>query len=419
MTEVENCDVAIIGAGPSGAVAASILVKKGWNVIVVEKESFPRFSIGESLLPYCMNFIEEAGMLDTVIDNADLLGFQFKDGAAFYRDGEHSSFDFNKKFSDGPGTTYQVKRAVFDKLLADRSAEIGADVRYKQEVTGISFSDEHATLTVKDNDKESAINAKFVLDASGFGRVLPRLLSLELPSTLSNRKAVFCHMEDNITDTQHDRNKILITVHPTHNDIWFWLIPFSDGTCSFGVVGDVKYFDENEELTNEEMLDLFISQEPHLAQLLKDHKKTTPVNALQGYSSDVTRLYGDKFALLGNAGEFLDPVFSSGVTIAMCSASLAANTLDKQLRGDKVCWEQDYSESLKAGVEVFKHFVMSWYDTNLQNVIFFHEEDNDVKGMICSILAGYAWDDKNPYVAKTERRLAALVDICNEEETSL
>jgi len=416
MTEVENCDVAIIGAGPSGAVAASILVNKGWNVIVVEKESFPRFSIGESLLPYCMNFIEEADMLDTVIDNADALGFQFKDGAAFYRDGEHSSFDFKKKFSQGHGTTYQVKRAVFDKLLADRSAELGADIRYNHEVTDIAFSDEFATLSVKKNDKTTNIQAKFVLDASGFGRVLPRLLSLELPSTLSNRKAVFCHMEDNITDESYDRNKILITVHPKHNDIWFWLIPFSDGTSSFGVVGDVNYFDENPELSNEEILDLFISQEPHLATLLKNHKKATQVNALQGYSSDVTSLYGDKFALLGNAGEFLDPVFSSGVTIAMCSASLAANALARQLSGEKVCWETDYSDKLKAGVEVFKHFVMSWYDTDLQNVIFFHEEDNDVKGMICSILAGYAWDGENPYVAKTERRLAALVDICNEEE---
>ena len=415
MTEIDKCDVAIIGAGPSGVVAASILVQKGWNVIVVEKETFPRFSIGESLLPYSMTFIEEAGMLDTLIEHADELGFQFKDGAAYYRDGESSSFDFTKKFSKGHGTTYQVKRALFDKLLADRAQEIGADIRFGQEVKGITFSDEHASLAISDGNQERTIQASFVLDASGFGRVLPKLLSLELPSTLSNRKALFCHMQDAITDVNYDRNKILITVHPENNDIWFWLIPFSDGTCSFGVVGDVAYFDANSHLNNEALLDLFIKQEPYLAELLKNHKKTTRVNDLQGYSSDVTNLYGDKFALLGNAGEFLDPIFSSGVTIAMCSASLAANLLNKQLQGRSVCWESDYSEKLKAGIEVFKHFVMSWYDTNLQNVIFFQEDDNDVKNMICSILAGFAWDDTNPYVAKTERRLAALVDICNDE----
>jgi len=414
MTEIEKFDVAIVGAGPSGAVAASILVQQGWNVIVVEKETFPRFSIGESLLPYCMSFLEEANMLDTVIDNADALGFQFKDGAAFYRNGEHSSFDFTKKFSEGHGTTYQVKRALFDKVLADRAQEIGADIRFNQEVKGISFTDEYASLSVVSDEKESIIQAKFVLDASGFGRVLPKLLSLELPSTLSNRKALFCHIEDGITDTNYDRKKILITVHPQNNDIWFWLIPFSDGTCSFGVVGDVEYFEANKHLSNEALLDVFISEEPYLAELLKNHKKVNKVNALQGYSSDVTSLYGDKFALLGNAGEFLDPVFSSGVTIAMKSASLATQVLNRQLKGESFSWEVEYSEKLRCGIEVFKHFVMSWYDTNLQNVIFFQEEDNEVKSMICSILAGYAWDETNPYVAKTERRLAALVDICNE-----
>ncbi|WP_426360501.1 NAD(P)/FAD-dependent oxidoreductase [Pseudocolwellia sp. HL-MZ19] len=414
MTEIETFDVAIIGAGPSGAVAASILVQQGWNVVVVEKETFPRFSIGESLLPYCMSFLEEANMLDTVIDNAEALGFQFKDGAAFYRNGEHSSFDFTKKFSQGHGTTYQVKRALFDKLLADRAQEIGADIRFNQEVKGISFTEDFASLSVSNNEKTSTIQAKFVLDASGFGRVLPKLLSLELPSTLSNRKALFCHIEDNISDINYDRNKILIDVHPTKNDIWFWLIPFSDGTCSFGVVGDVKYFEEHKHLSDDAMFDVFISEEPYLAELLKNHKKINPVNTLQGYSSDVTSLYGDKFALLGNAGEFLDPVFSSGVTIAMKSASLATHVLNRQLKGESVSWEVEYNEKLRCGIEVFKHFVMSWYDTNLQNVIFFQEDGNDVKEMICSILAGYAWDETNPYVAKTERRLAALVDICNE-----
>ena len=261
------------------------------------------------------------------------------------------------------------------------------------------------------------IEAKFVLDASGYGRVLPKLLSLELPSTLSNKRAVFCHFEDNIPKSSeaknYDRNKILITVHPSKKDVWFWLIPFSDGTVSYGVVGDVSYFDSNK--TDEEVLDEFTQQEPHLSRLLSEAKKITPVRSLQGYSSDVTRLYGDRFALLGNAGEFLDPVFSSGVTIAMCSASMAANLLHKQLSGEDVCWQQEFSEPLTKGIKVFKHFVMSWYDTNLQNIIFFQEDENEVKAMICSILAGYAWDDDNPYVNKTERRLSALIDICQSK----
>jgi len=417
MTINEQCDVVIIGAGPSGAIAASILVQKGWRVIVVEKEVFPRFSIGESLLPQCMGFIEEAGMLDTLLSQAENLGFQYKNGAAFYRDGAHSNFDFSKKFSDGASTTFQVKRASFDKLLADKAQELGADIRYQHEVTGVDFSKKTALVSVKNAGESNLIETQFVLDASGFGRVLPKLLSLELPSTLSDKRSVFCHLEDNIGDSaeakHYDRNKILITVHPTKNDIWFWLIPFADGTASYGVVGDVSYFDVNK--TDEEMLDEFTQQEPHLADLLSNAKKITSVRSLQGYSADVTSLYGERFALLGNAGEFLDPVFSSGVTIAMCSASLAANLLDKQLLGKEVCWQQEFSEPLKKGIEVFKHFVMSWYDTNFQNIIFFQEDDNEVKAMICSILAGYAWDTNNPYVSKTERRLSALIDICQSK----
>ncbi|MBU2871625.1 NAD(P)/FAD-dependent oxidoreductase [Colwellia sp. E2M01] len=408
----EKFDVIIIGAGPSGAIAASILVQKGWKVLVIEREQFPRFSIGESLLPQCMAFIEEADMLDVVQSQAEALGFQYKNGAAFYRNGEHSNFDFTKKFSDGAGTTFQVKRANFDKVLADRADEIGADIRYKHTVNAVDFKDDSAVVSVTNEQESLQFEAKFILDASGYGRVLPRLLSLELPSTLSDRRAVFCHFEDGIIDEHYDRDKILITVHPEKNDIWYWLIPFSDGTVSFGVVGDVKYFDSTQ--TDEAVFDSFLAQEPYLAELLKQAKKITPVRSLQGYSSDVTKLYGDRFALLGNAGEFLDPVFSSGVTIAMYSSSLAANLLDKQLSGDDVSWQTDYADNLKAGVEVFKHFVMSWYDTELQNVIFFQKDDNDVKSMICSILAGYAWDKENPYVSKTERRLNALVDICRQ-----
>jgi flavin-dependent dehydrogenase len=408
----EKFDVIIIGAGPSGAIAASILVQKGWKVLVIERELFPRFSIGESLLPQCMTFIEEAGMLESVQSQAEKLGFQYKNGAAFYRNGEHSNFDFSKKFSKGPGTTFQVKRADFDKVLADRAEEIGADIRYKHTVTAVEFNDDAAVVSVNNEQESLKFEAKFILDASGYGRVLPRLLSLELPSTLSDRRAVFCHLEDGIIDERYDRDKILITVHPKMNDIWYWLIPFSDGTVSFGVVGDVKYFDQTQ--TDEALFDSFLSQEPYLAELLKQAKKITPVRTLQGYSSDVTQLYGDQFALLGNAGEFLDPVFSSGVTIAMYSSSLAANLLDKQLSGEAVDWQSQYADDLRAGVDVFKHFVLSWYDTELQNVIFFQKEDNDVKSMICSILAGYAWDQENPYVSKTERRLNALVDICRQ-----
>jgi flavin-dependent dehydrogenase len=424
MSKANMFDITIIGAGPSGAIAASLLMQKGWSVCILEREHFPRFSIGESLLPHCMEMIEKANMLDALIENADKLGFQFKNGAAFHRNGHDCHFDFTKKFTQGPGTTFQVKRAAFDKLLAEEAQKQGAEIRYGHSVTAFESSVEGTLLSVDSPEGNYQVNAKFTLDASGFGRVLPRLLGLEKDSVFTRRKAIFTHFTDNMDQTakgqEFDRNKILITVHPTKADVWYWLIPFSDGTASIGVVGEDHYFNDNNHITDSsEQLTVtlmqYLNEDPNLSSLLAKAEIVTPVRTIGGYSANVSSLHGQNFALLGNAGEFLDPVFSSGVTIAMHSAMLAAEVVNKQLSEQVVDWQQDYTVPLSKGIETFKHFVMSWYDTSLQDVIFFSDEDTPIKPMISSILAGYAWDEKNPYVSNTKRRLKVLAEICQDE----
>jgi len=138
------------------------------------------------------------------------------------------------------------------------------------------------------------------------------------------------------------------------------------------------------------------------------------VNTIKGYSADVTSLYGHGYALLGNAGEFLDPVFSSGVTIAMKSASLAADILDKQLKGQVVDWQKQFSDPLQVGVETFRTFVSAWYQGDLQDVVFYDQQQENIKQMICSILAGYVWDKNNPYVKNSRARLKTLAELCRE-----
>lgn len=414
MSKCEDCDVVIIGAGPSGAIAASMLVQDGWNTVVVERETFPRFSIGESLLPHCMEFVKQAGMLEALNSNAEELNFQFKNGAAFYRKGERTDFNFEDKFSAGPGTTFQVKRAAFDKLLADEASEKGADIRYQHSVEEVITHDEGATLKISTTDDSYQIKTRFVLDASGFGRVLPRLLDLHVPSDLPPRNAIFTHFKDNIeADANFDRNKILITVHPEIEDIWYWLIPFSDGTSSLGVVARPELIDDKKSL--EEQLWAFIGQDDNLTELFKNAEILQPAKMIGGYSANVKSLYGPGFALLGNAGEFLDPVFSSGVTIAMRSAVNAAQLVTRELRGEKVDWQVEYAESLTKGIEVFKTFVTSWYDTSFQNVVFFQSEDSEIKPMITSILAGYAWDDTNPFVKSSRRGMRMLTKLCEAD----
>src|SRR3546814_41819 len=142
MSVASTCDVAVVGAGPAGAVAAGILARKGYDVAVLERQSFPRFSIGESLLPQCMTFLEEAGMLGAV----EAAGFQLKNGAAFDKAGIRSSFDFADKSADGWSTTFQVQRARFDTILAEEAEKAGAAVPYRREIVGLEFDKDMAVI---------------------------------------------------------------------------------------------------------------------------------------------------------------------------------------------------------------------------------------------------------------------------------
>lgn len=411
--EMERRQVVVIGAGPSGAIAAALLKRKGHDVLMIERQHFPRFSIGESLLSHCLDFVEEAGMLDAV----NAAGFQRKNGAAFAWGEQYSAFDFGDTFTHGKPTTFQVQRADFDKLLADQAALQGVEIRYGEAIVSVDFTLPKPQLDVlREDGSQYRVEAGFVLDASGYGRVLPRLLDLEAPSNFPVRQAVFTHVEDHIDSPTFEREKILITTHPIHRDIWFWTIPFSNGRCSVGVVAAAEHFEGRME-NLDECLRGFIGETPSLAGVLENAVWDTPARTIGGYSANVKSLHGPGFALLGNAAEFLDPVFSSGVTIAMRSASMAAGVLHRQLQGESVDWQTEFAEPLKRGVDTFRCYVEGWYAGTFQDVIYHPDSSPDIRRMICSILAGYAWDERNPFVAEPKRRLRMLSELCARDAT--
>lgn len=405
-----NVEVLIIGAGPAGALAAALLCRQGLRVLVVEREQFPRFSIGESLLPQSMEYLEQAGMLGAV----EQASFQIKTGAAFGRGDDYSEFDFSDKFSAGWSYTYQVPRARFDHLLAQEAERQGAEIRYRHEVVAVDLTGPRPRVAVKDAEQNVfTIDAGFILDASGFGRVLPRLLKLEKPSDFPPRGALFTHVEDRMAPAVFDRDKIRINVQPANRDLWYWMIPFSDGRCSIGVVGALEVL-AGYQGTELERLRALIAADRATAGLLAQARWDTPVRQLVGYACNVSSLWGQGYALLGNAGEFLDPIFSSGVTIAFKSASLAAALVPRQLAGASVDWEGEFAQPLKQGVDTFRAFVESWYGGGFQKIIFDPVQRADIRRMIAAILAGYAWDRANPYVSQTRRRLAALEELCGQ-----
>jgi flavin-dependent dehydrogenase len=401
-------DVVVIGAGPSGAIASALLKRRGWNVLVLEAQRFPRFSIGESLLVHCLDFVAEAGMMEAVA----AAGFQHKNGAAFIRGDEYGDFDFSERFTPGPESTYQVQRAAFDKLLADEAARQGVEIRYEARVSAVDLDSPQPRLSVREaSGAQYDVHARFILDASGFGRTLPKLLDLETPSAFPVRNAVFTHVADRIPEGAFDRDKIQIIVHPEHRDVWYWLIPFPQGRCSLGVVARREFFD-NYPADPSQRLKMLAKEEPFLRRMLADAHWDTPARELTGYAANVRAMHGKGFALLGNAAEFLDPVFSSGVTIAMRSASMASKLLDRQLRGETVDWTGEFEIPLRKGVDTFRAYVRAWYDGRFQDIMFSKTQTEGIRRMICSILAGYAWDESNPFVAEPERRLNMLAQLC-------
>lgn len=413
MLPKQKTQVVIIGAGPSGSVAGALLKKQNIDVIIIEKSIFPRFSIGESLLPACMEVIKKAEMLETV----EKSNFQFKNGAAFRHRQRYAEFDFTDKFTEGAGTTFQVQRANFDKVLADEAEKKGCDIRYQHQLIDIDLTHSPLLSVLNEKQEHYQIEADFVLDASGFARVLPRLLDLEQPSSLPSRKAIFTHVIDNIDENVNfDRNKILVSVHPEDTEVWYWLIPFSNGTCSVGVVAKETFL-TNYPSNNKQALQQLINEEACLKTILQHAQYETRISEISGYSANVKSLYGEKFALLGNAGEFLDPVFSSGVTIAMKSAELATDALIKQYAGETVNWQREYADPLMLGVDAFRCYVEGWYSGKFQEVVLHDNPNPKVKQMICSILAGYAWDKQNPFVTEPNRRLQTIFELCQLNKT--
>ncbi len=405
---MKRVEVVVIGAGPSGSIASALLRRRGRDVLVLERQRFPRFSIGESLLAHCLDFVAEAGMLTAV----EAAGFQHKNGAAFACRDRYSDFDFSEKSTPGRDTTYQVQRAAFDKILADDAERQGVEIRYETEIVAVKANSGKPCVTARDaTGKIQQINAEFVLDASGFGRTLPRLLGLETPSAFPVRHACFTHIGDGIASDAFDRNKIRVTIHPDHKDVWYWLIPFAGGRSSIGVVASQEFFAAYPPSPDERLRTL-VGDDPGLSALLANAVWDTPARKLGGYAANVRTMHGPGFALLGNAAEFLDPVFSSGVTIAMRSASTAVAVLDRQLAGESVCWEEEFAKPLKRGVDAFRAYVTAWYDGRFQDVVFSQNQSPQVRRMVCSILAGYAWDESNPLVAEPERRLDALAQLC-------
>lgn len=406
----EKCDVLVIGAGPAGTVAASIVSQAGYSVKIVEKQQFPRFVIGESLLPRCMEALEEAKFLDAV----KAKGFQEKFGAKFVKNGKVCDYFFADQFTSGWNWTWQVPRAEFDKTLADAVEKMGVPVNYETTVTGIRFDGSDSVTTVEDKNGEAReIEARFIIDGSGYGRVIPKLFNMDRPSNLPPRKALFTHTVDTKRSMADEPNRITIVVH--EKGVWIWIIPFSNGITSLGFVASPEYFEQFPG-TDEEQLRALIASQPYTAERFKHAAFVFEPRILQSWSATTSSFYGDGFVLTGNVTEFLDPVFSSGVTLATVSSQMAANLVIRKLKGEQVDWEKEYTQPMMQGVDTFRTYVMAWYDGTLDTIFFADNPVQAYKNQICSVLAGYVWDTNNPFVKESKASVTKLARVISNRD---
>jgi flavin-dependent dehydrogenase len=406
----EITDILVIGAGPSGIVAASYLHKQGIKVKIVEKSTFPRFSIGESLIPQCMDNLEEAGLLEAVMK----VGFQKKFGARFIKGSEVGEFDFSKKYGEGWDWTWQVPRADFDMVLAEEALRKGIEINFNSEFLDVKFDGKSSVSTIRTAEGEiMEISAKFIIDASGFGRVLARKLGLEAKPQVAAHSSIFTHIKE--TKRPKGKEGELITFEVLNRQVWFWYFPFSNGNSSLGFVGPNEWFSNFSEDNSQAMREMMQQLEYYSGRFDAYDFLFTP-GKVGNISKNVTQLYGNGFVLTGNSAEFLDPVFSSGVSFATASGLLAAKLASRELKGEPVNWEEEYVSYMKRGVNVFSSYVREWYNGNLQKIIFHPSPRPEIKDQICAVLAGYVWDESNPFVKKHDRILRNVARLIEMEE---
>jgi flavin-dependent dehydrogenase len=382
----DRYDVAIIGGGPAGSTAATLLAKAGRRVIVFEREKFPRFHIGESLLPFSVQTFDRLGVREK-LDRTFLPKFGGEIMAACGTKGV--KFYFKDGFRSQRDRAYQVTRSDFDKLLLDHSSENGAEVREQTEVTKLDFADDRVKIDVEGSDgAKSTIEARYLLDCSGRQTLLGSLFNVKRTYDHLQKFSVFAHYEN--IDRLPGRDATLIRM-VRGLDRWFWMIPLTETRTSIGVVMDTATFRAGK-LSPQTALEKFIDEQPLMKERMKKAVRVSPVYSVGDFSYRNTRLAGERWLLAGDAAGFIDPVFSSGVFLAIMSAEKAADTLDAALRDESKRRRlfNKYSRSVNRIMDIYLTFVNSWYRRSKEFLeVFLNPTDTmQIAAAVNAVLAG-------------------------------
>jgi flavin-dependent dehydrogenase len=388
---MKSYDVVIIGGGPGGSTLGALLSKRGISNAIIEKEVFPRFRIGESLLPMSMDILRETGVYDKIANSGKYMN---KYGAQFidHRHNEEVLFDFETNRNPLHSMAFEVQRAKFDHDLLDHAVECGSALYQPEKVENVEFHEDSVTV---DTGKQK-FQAKYLADASGRISFLGTKYKMRQPHLdLINNFAVFAHFENVKRKPGRREGDIIIGILP--NQAWSWTIPFRGNITSVGIVTSSKLIDRN---NLEDFIEKSLRCTPLLADSMKDAKRVSEVQMISNYSHTNEKLVGERWISVGDAGVFLDPIFSSGVHMSMSAGSMAtkviAEALGQSLKLSKPGLGDVYEATMRRGTKRFHSMIRRFYDTEFVQDMKKTQTLPNALGAFTAIVAGDVWNDDNP-----------------------
>lgn len=380
-----GCDVLVIGGGPAGSTISALLADQGWDVHLLEKDSHPRFHIGESLLPQSLPMLQRLGVLPEV----EKIGI-IKYGAELvsHRQGRSQMFHFAKAFDESQPYAFEVKRAEFDAILARNAAAKGVRFHEGLKAQRVEFRPGR-TSVVRAEDRQGRVRTwetRFVVDASGRDTFLSSQLGGKHRSKKHGSAAVFAHFEGVTRLTGRDEGNITAG---WLDDGWCWLIPFKDGTMSVGVVCHPDYIK-----TRRTSLDQFLlgtlRQSPPIAKRMEKARPLTPTYAAANFSYRRDTMTGEGYLIVGDAFAFIDPVFSSGVHLALNSGTIGAGVVDAFLRGapDYADRRKSFERSVRRGIDTFSWFIHRFNQPAFEALFVLPRRPPKIERAVLSLLAG-------------------------------